>query len=310
MPTVSGVRGIVQVALAASIWGAAYPLTKDVLAQVPPITFGFARFALAGLILMIISRSLPLQGIEKKDRRRMWHLAFWGTFVLVTAMNLGLRWAPGVVSSVISGTPPLFTVLLAASWGLEPLRKRHIGAAVIAIAGLFLLCGDMRGSDVTGAPAVAGIILVTVPQIAWAVYTLLGKRILSIYSWIYVCRDTFTLGAVMLAPIALLEILSGGPGLWDGKVAATLLFLALANSVVTYGLWNSALKMIPATTAGFILYLQPVSGVILSMLLFGERTGAAGLGGIALIFLALMLALLPDRPAMKEPEISHVPDKF
>ena len=168
----------------------------------------------------------------------------------------------------------------------------------------------MRGSDVTGAPAVAGIILVTVPQIAWAVYTLLGKRILSIYSWIYVCRDTFTLGAVMLAPIALLEILSGGPGLWDGKVAAILLFLALANSVVTYGLWNSALKMIPATTAGFILYLQPVSGVILSMLLFGERTGAAGLGGIALIFLALMLALLPDRPAMKEPEISHVPDKF
>lgn len=297
MSTVSGVRGIVQVALAASIWGAAYPLTKDVLAQVPPITFGFARFALAGLILIIVSRSLPLQGIEKEDRRRMWHLAFWGTFVLVTAMNLGLRWAPGVVSSVISGTPPLFTVLLAASWGLEPLRGRHICAAVIAIAGLFLLCGDMRGSDVTGAPAVAGIILVTIPQVAWAVYTLLGKRILSIYSWIYVCRDTFTLGAVMLAPIALFECLSGGLGLWDGKVATTLLFLAFANSVVTYGLWNSALKLIPATTAGFILYLQPVSGVILSMILFGERTGATGIAGIGLIFLALLLALRPDRPS-------------
>lgn len=302
MSTGSRVRGIAQVVLAASIWGAAYPLTKDVLAQVPPITFGFARFALAGLILMVISRSLPLQGVEPGDRRRMWHLAFWGTFVLVTAMNIGLRWAPGVVSSVISGTPPLFTVLLAAAWGFEPLRMRHLGAAALAIAGLAMLCGDMRGPEIAGAPAVAGIILVTVPQVAWAIYTLLGKRILALYSWIYVCRDTFTLGALMLAPLALAEVALSGAGTWNGKAAATLLFLAIANSVITYGLWNSALRLIPATTAGFILYLQPVSGVILSMALFGESTGTTGIAGIALIFTALLLALAGGKAVQAKDE--------
>ncbi|HNW35555.1 MAG TPA: EamA family transporter [Candidatus Ozemobacteraceae bacterium] len=287
-------RGIAQVVLAASIWGAAYPLTKDVLAQVPPITFGFARFTLAGLLLMGWSRTAPLQGIAPADRRQMWLMAFWGTFVLVIFMNLGLGWAPGVVSSVISGISPLFTVFLAAAWGMEPLRMRHLFAAALALTGLVLLCGDMHGMTTTGTKAVIGIVLVTIPQFAWAVYSLIGKRIMSSHPWQYACRDTFALGALMLAPVALIETVISGFGTWDLKVCLTLLFLSVLNSVVTYGLWNSALTLIPVSAASFVLYMQPISGVVLSMLMFGESTGLKGIGGICLIFIALLLALHTD----------------
>jgi len=300
MSTGSRIRGIAQVVFAASIWGAAYPLTKDVLAQVPPITFGFARFTIAGLILMAWSRTSPLQGIAPADRRQMWLMAFWGTFVLVIFMNLGLGWAPGIVSSVISGITPLFTVLLAALWRIEPLRSRHLLAAALALAGLVMLCGDMHGASTTGLKALIGTMLVTVPQIAWSVYSIIGKDIMSRYPWQVACRDTFALGALMLAPAAIVETAVSGFGIWDLKVCLTLMFLGFLNSVVTYGLWNSALSLIPVSTASFVLYLQPISGVVLSMLMFGERTGAAGLAGTGLILAALLLALREDAPSSAE----------
>jgi len=43
-----------------------------------------------------------------------------------------------------------------------------------------------------------------------------------------------------------------------------------------------------------VLYMQPISGVVLSMLMFGESTGLKGIGGICLIFIALLLALHTD----------------
>ncbi|HOY67089.1 MAG TPA: DMT family transporter [Candidatus Ozemobacteraceae bacterium] len=297
MSTATRLRGIVQVMLAATIWGAAYPLTKDVLAQVPPITFGFARFAIAGLLLMAWTRTAPLQGIATADRPRMWQMAFWGTFVLVIFMNLGLGRAPGIVSSVISGITPLFTVILAAFWRIEPLRLRHLAAAALAFTGLVLLCGDMRGASTTGLTALVGTVLVTIPQISWSVYSILGKEVTARYPWQTACRDTFALGALMLAPVAMVETAVAGFGTWDLKACLTLGFLGFLNSVVTYGLWNSALSLIPVSTASFVLYLQPVSGVVLSMLMFGERTGPAGLAGTGLIFAALLIALREEPSA-------------
>ncbi len=120
------VWGIVKIAFAALVWGAAYPLTKLALTDVPPLVFGFLRFFLAGLVFVALTQSAPLSGIAKEDKPDFIKLAFWGVFVLVLGMNYGLIWAPGIVASVISATPPLFTVLLAAYFFKERIQPLHI----------------------------------------------------------------------------------------------------------------------------------------------------------------------------------------
>ncbi len=283
-------RGIVKVALAAGLWGAAYPLTKGALAHVHPIGLGTLRFLLAAVLLMILARSRPLQGIEAADRPTVVKLAFWGGFVLILGMNYGLRWAPATAASIISGMPPLFTVILAALWLGEPFRRRHLIATTTALAGLALLTNETStasGNDL----AWLGCLLVLLPQFAWAMYGVIGKSLIERISWQYVCRDTFALGALMLAPFAAIETWLQGQGSWTPMAVGTLLYLAFANSVCTYGLWNSALHDIPVSTASFVLYLQPVSGAVLSWWLFGESLGGRGILGSLLIFSALALVL-------------------
>ena len=283
--------GIFRVAVAALIWGAAYPLTKDVLDLVPPITLGFLRFLIATIILLAATRSLPLQGVLREDRRTMFSLGFWGIFVLILGMNYGLKWAPGIAASLISGTPPLFTVFLAKAYLKEPILPRHVAAIVLAIPGGLLLAGDPE--LVTGSLwlALAGSALVTIPQFSWAMYGVMGKGIVSRYSWPLICRDTFFFGTLLLFPAAAIECGLQGIGIWNAKAIGVLLYLGIANSVITYSLWNSALARIPVSTASFVLYLQPISGAILSAYLFNERLGWVGMSGAMLLFGALFLVI-------------------
>ncbi|MBF0406545.1 MAG: EamA family transporter [Candidatus Riflebacteria bacterium] len=282
--------GVLQVVLAAAIWGAAYPLTKDALRNISPLFLGFCRFFLAGILLMAYSKSMPLENIEKKDRWAVISMAFWGTFLLVIAMNLGLSRAPGVVASVLSGTPPLFTVVLAAFWLKEPMERRHFAAVVLSISGIFLLSNNYVDENISGG-MLTGVALLLLAQISWAVYGILGKEAISRYTWLQICRDTFSLGALMLAPVALAELIIKGPGIWNIQGYLTLAYLGIGNSIITYGLWNNALRVIPVSTASFVLYLQPISGAILSVIIYGETLSAQSISGCILIFIGLSIVL-------------------
>ncbi|HNV71918.1 MAG TPA: DMT family transporter, partial [Candidatus Ozemobacteraceae bacterium] len=172
-------------------------------------------------------------------------------------------------------------------------RRQHVAATLLALTGLGLLAGEAGSAD-SDHRALLGCLLVLLPQFAWAMYGVIGKSLIERISWPYLCRDTFALGSLMLLPFALVEGWWLGWGAWNFASVATLLYLAIANSVCTYGLWNSALQDIPVSTASFILYVQPVSGALLSWWLFNEALGMRGACGSALIFVAMALVLFPS----------------
>lgn len=289
-------KGTFQVALAALIWGVAYPLTKVALADVPPLFLGFVRFFLAGSFFMSASRSLPLNGVAAEDRASFAGLAFWGVFLLVIGMNYGLIWAPGMAASILSGTPPLFTVILAAVLLKEKLHARQFFSIALALVGLGLLGKDFStGEGLAPWQIYTGCLLTLVPQFSWAMYGITGKRLSERYHWRLICRDTFSIGALMLMPLAAIEVYYKGAGEWGLSSILIVFYLAIMNSVVTYSLWNRALKIIPVSLASFLIYLQPVSGAVMSYFLFGEKLAAAGITGTALIFAALTLVLWPEK---------------
>lgn len=295
------VNGIIRVTVAAIFWGVAYPLTKLALADVPPLLLGAIRFMIAGSVFMVSERSLPLGGVAPEDRRSFISLAFWGVFLLIVGMNYGLIWAPGMAASILSGTPPLFTIILAAMLLGEKIRAAQFASIVLALIGMALLGNDFSSKTELATWQVwSGCLLTLIPQFSWAMYGIVGKKLIERYHWRLICRDTFTLGALMLLPPALVELYFKGAGIWSAQTIMILLYLAIMNSVVTYSLWNSALKLIPVSLASFLIYLQPVSGAVVSYLLFDEMLESGGLLGAALIFVALTIVLLPQRKSPKD----------
>jgi drug/metabolite transporter (DMT)-like permease len=292
--------GVLKVALAASLWGVAYPLTKGALNDVPPILLGTLRFGIAGILFCIFTNSKPLSGIQDVHKKTFIKLSFWGVFILVLGMNFGLLWAPGIAASILSGTPPLFTIILARYFFNEKISLIQLVSIIFALLGLGLLGQDSASyQELESWKIWAGCLLTLIPQFAWAMYGIIGKKLSQNYSWKVVCRDTFCLGSLMLLPFSLLEVFYKGVGTWNLTTCAILFYLAILNSVVTYSLWNSALSQISVSLASFIIYLQPISGAIVSWLFFKEYLGLNGGIGALLIFVALGLVLFEKRKKSK-----------
>ena len=67
-------------------------------------------------------------------------------------------------------------------------------------------------------------------------------------------------------------------------------FVALFPSVLAQIFWADAIRQVGATTAGYFIYLTPVFGAVMAILLLGEAFAWFHLAGIALIFAGIWLA--------------------
>ncbi|HSE92494.1 MAG TPA: EamA family transporter, partial [Methylomirabilota bacterium] len=73
-----------------------------------------------------------------------------------------------------------------------------------------------------------------------------------------------------------------------------LLYLGAVTTAGAYALYAAGLRMVPASVAGVVTLLEPLTATLLAVLVFGERLGLTGAIGAALLLSAI--ALLSRRP--------------
>lgn len=94
-------------------------------------------------------------------------------------------------------------------------------------------------------------------------------------------------GGLVLLPVAV--VIEGPPPALDapailGFAYVTVIATALANTA-----WFTGLRHLDAGTVGLVGLLNPVTGVLLGVLLAGERLGAPQLAGITLVLGGILL---------------------
>ena len=74
-------------------------------------------------------------------------------------------------------------------------------------------------------------------------------------------------------------------------------YIILFPTAGAYWLQYRALRRVDSSVVALFIYLQPIIATLLSVLLLGDRPHPIVLGGGALIFLGVWLALRPGRRA-------------
>lgn len=174
-------------------------------------------------------------------------------------------------------------------------RRRPAGRVLVALglalAGLVLLVGAP-----TGPGATEGALLALVSAAAFAVMTLISSRPLPGLAPLPLTGLSFTLGGVLLLPVA--ATLGGGLTLPSGGAAlagwSLLAFLGIVPTAAAYSAYFTGLRTVPATSAAVVALLEPLTGAVLAAVLLGDRLGAPGLVGGALLGVAVLV--LRPRP--------------
>ena len=275
-------RWLLITAIAPVAWGATYYVTHRWLPDQP--VWGAAIRALpAGLLLLLLVRKLP-RGAWWWKSLVMGTLNVGAFFVLVYA---AARLLPSSLASTIMATSPVALALVA--WLVvqeRPNALRLCGAAV-ALGGvaLMLLSGRIGVDGVGVAASVTAMLMSSVGFI-------LGKRwnpevgVMASTAW------QLTAGGLMLLPAA--AITEGGPPHVGASGIAAYAFLTLIATAVAYLAWFGGLRHLRADVVGLIGLLNPVTGVVLGVIVAGDALGTRQYFGLALVLAGITGPLAQD----------------
>ena len=281
-------RDILLALLVVFIWGTSFIAIKLGVEAMPPIFLTAMRFLFS---------AVPAIFFLSRPKIPVWILIAYG-FALGVAMfslmfiaiRLGL---PISLASILAQMQVFFTILLAYFvFGEAPTRLQIIGAG-IAFIGIVVF-GYERAQSAPMLP----FMLVLASALFWGVANVIGKKAGR------VDMQAFIVWASLSAPGPLLII----SWLFEGQEAVmaavthptwagvlSIAYLALAATVVAFGLWSNLLSRHPVSVVTPFALLIPIVGMACGVLFFNERLTPMLLVGSAIVFAGLLINVFGDR---------------
>jgi len=271
-------------------WAGNWPLMRLALADAEPMVFVSLRMAGSVAILtpMLAMLRRPLLPVSTERLALFWVGLYQVTGFLVFSI-IGLAIVATGRAIVLAYTMPLWAIPLGLALSrVMPSPSRLAGVAV-GFAGLVVFMNPTL-VDWRDPREVAGNLLLLLAAMSWAVGSCLyGRRTWRSSFW----AQTFwqlAVGAVtIVVPTVLLE--HDRSVRWTADFVAILAYNCTVTTALGYFLWNKVLAVMSPAVAGQVLTLTPISGFLLSTLIFGGAITLDIVAGILLIAIGLVLTL-------------------
>jgi drug/metabolite transporter (DMT)-like permease len=279
----AGLRGIALVNLATLTWASNMTLGRWLRDDIGPITLAASRFLVASSLLSALMQRLPPE--ERRVRGDRWLLigmALSGVVVFTPTLYLGLQHTTAVNATLINGMGPLITGLLAAGLIGERMSRQQVGGAVLGLAGVVALISGGRLRFWTAIESSIGDLIVLGAVALWALYSVLGRRVMRHRSALSASAFSALLGLPVLLLGALWEISTTDFGFSPGLILP-LLYIGVAPGVIGLFSWNAGVRTLGASGAMVFYNTLPLYGALLGHLILGEPIGLSHLFGGALI---------------------------
>jgi drug/metabolite transporter (DMT)-like permease len=276
--------------LAAAIWGGGFVAQSTAMNAIGPFWFIGLRFAVAAIVV------LPFVWLEARKAAAPIERRHFGTFLLVglalfggaATQQVGILTTTVTNSAFITGLYVVFVPLIAVVFLKRPPHWIVWPAALMALAGIFLLSGGAL-SHLTG-----GDLLTVICAVFWALQiTLAGAALTATGRPLALSAVQFAVTAVagiavaiVVEPISFSVISST---IWE------ILYVGVFSSGLAFALQLIGQRYTTASQAAIFLSSEALFGASLGALLLGETISPIGYLGCALMFTAmLMVEVVPE----------------
>lgn len=277
-------KALICILLVSILGGATSPVTKIGLVSIPPLSFAFIRFLIAGILI------LPFL-VGRKDLKSLWRLtplSLLASFNIILFI-LGLKTTTATISQILYAVSPLLVGLFLFILFKERLAKdKAIGIAIgfLGVLIIVLLPVLEKGAKFSG--DLTGNILITCGAVLSSLYLTYSKRAHNkTFSSFMITASFILVTCVILFPLFVLESINQ-PGWWNIVTAPSifaLIYISTASTIFTYILLQYSIKHGGSILASMQHYLVPPLGFLFSFLLLGEQltTGLIVGGTLALL---------------------------
>jgi drug/metabolite transporter (DMT)-like permease len=252
-----------------------------------PVTFAALRYGIASLVMIgwVMSKPEYRTQVTHLGRSLAVRIIVLGVvFYALTqgAVFVALDAQPAATTSLILALTPLLVAMLAGTSLRETASARQLWGTILVAIGAWLYFTGGLGATVVG---MAAAIVALAANVAGS---LLGRQINrpADASPVVVTAISMTVGSIILAMIG---AISEGPPHVTPVAWGIILWLAIVNTAVAFTLWNLSLRRLSAVESAGINNTMLVQIAVLAWIFLNERPGVAGLIGIVLVSVGVLL---------------------
>ena len=281
-------KAIVLILLVAVLGGATSTITKIGLAGIPPLSFAFIRFLIAGVVVL----PFLLKTNFLKDLKQLIPFSLLGT-INIAFFILGIKMTTATIGQLLYAGVPLLTAIFLFVLFRERLTiKKGIGITIgfIGVTLVTLLPIVEKGTKFSG--DLLGNMLIGMGVISWALYMAYSKKKLESFSPLVVTSAFIWVTCIGLFPLFLIE-LAFYPSWWQNLTFSGVLslgYVSIVSTVLVYLLNQYAIKHGGSVLASMQFYLFPVFAYLSAFLLLGEQLTLGLVVGGTLALLGVYIA--------------------
>ena len=280
------------------LWGSAIPFINlgyklfaiPVGETATQILFAGCRFFLAGL-LTILFTSIPQRKLMRPKRENLHMVAVLALLQTVTQylfFYIGVANTPSVKGAIIQGLNAFVAILVACYlFRSEKMNSLKWIGGVLGVAGIVVV--NLDGSSLGGAVTMKGEGFLLISMFAGACSAGAIKHFGQRENPVALSGWQFMLGGAMMAAAGF----AMGGRLHPASIGAPAVLLYLAAlSAVAYTLWSVLLKHNPVSKIAVFMFLQPIFGVLLSLILYPETQVPLLRYSAALVLVCLSIVIV------------------
>ncbi len=280
------------------IW-ASYPtLNKVALRDLPPFTIAALRCLLASGLLAALFWRAPAQGeapIGRADLPGLVILGIVGITISTGIFYLAVALTTASNAVILTASTPVLVAVGGHLFFGERLSGGQWAGVACSAVGVLLTVsrGHLR---LVEAPPNVGDGLVLAGQVAWATYTLYGKRVLVRLSPRTATTAAYLIGTAFLVPLAVIVAPAFPPARFASLPAwGVILFQGTLGTLSHVWYYRGVQTVGPSVTAIF-MNLQPLVGVLLATVFLGEvLTVPQAAGALAILAGVWLTTRRPER---------------
>jgi drug/metabolite transporter (DMT)-like permease len=266
------------------VWGSTFSIVKVAMQDISPVLFIALRFLLAGTLIGLAFR----RRIFPLTRPAIQKGCLLGLFLFLgfVPQNIGLTMTTASKSAFITGMMVVFVPLLQIVVERRAPKLGNVLGVLVVSLGLWFLTSPSE------AAFNAGDALMVVCAILFAVYIVyldVVSREMNTEQLVFL--QMVSTGAFSWITVALFE-----PPVFtvSSRSISALLYLTVFATVLTTYVQTRYQKETTPTRAVIIFSVEPVVAAIIAYFLLGERMGALGIFGGALIVAGVLVSELSD----------------
>jgi drug/metabolite transporter (DMT)-like permease len=281
--------GIIYLLITIILFSTFEVTSKFLAPYMNPIQITFSRFLIGGMVLLPFALLRLNKKQIKLSLKDFFHCGLLGLINIVISMGLiqlGLVYTNASVCAVLFSVNPLFVVLFAKFLLGEKITINKIVGLILGVLGVIILFID---SIYQKTSTLLGLILILSSAMFFALYTVMGKKVINnrIDSLI-TTTFSFLIGSMLLMPVQILLRISFFPNV--SNIVPQLLYMSIVVTGIAYVLYFKGLSRLEAGAGSMLYFAKPAIASILAILLLNEHPGVNLFIGIVIIAMGIFLS--------------------